>query len=474
MSDKKDETKVYGLIDLHNHSAMSFEPPKATMQVEDILEYYELLGEMLDERVSFSITDHDSSLGALEAVKLISNNPKKYFMLDFIPGMELNVSLNKVFTYTDPKYGDKKYLFKSCHMLVHAKKGREEEFLRRTHTFSILSHMEIRKPNYIYNPAKAIYKKGVHCRAENDICNFLPIGKQILAARNLLCQKYDVYIPYDVYKPCATDGLTYNQIRDIFVEETAKFLKANCYSLHNKDLKTLIDTIGKDISYRKSIVNPSIQCAIFPTSPFAGFNLEGLSRIDIRDIRKMVGSSATLCYAHPHTIKFHKETSIPVKLFKDVDISSLPENIQKQINKKLNNPNEFANGFFSKDIIATFDKRSGIIGDKSEIVKFQILDKLVKMQDIKVEGFEFIPKYVNKDMEHILDVVVDKCKLAVDYGTDKHYNRKDESYINKNPNPNNSYLDDYNGYVIESPYHKLNRLGKVNEEENSFSIKLTR
>ncbi|HBB45012.1 MAG TPA: hypothetical protein DCZ34_02695 [Clostridiales bacterium] len=475
MSDKKDASREYGLIDLHNHSIMSFEPPKATMPVEDMLEYYELMGEVTGKKVSFAITDHDSSLGALKAVKTIAQNPKKYFMLDFIPGMELNVSLNKVFTYTDPRYGDKKYLFKSCHMLVHAKRGREEEFLRRTHTFSVLSHMEIKKPANSNDPSKMVYKRGVHCRAENDVSNFLPVGKQILAARNLLCQKYDIYIPYDIYKPCLADGLTYNQMRNIFVEESAKFLSSKCPALYGRDEKILGNMISKEIAGRRSPINPSLHSSIFPTNPFDGFNLEGLARIDIRDIRKMVGDSATLCYAHPHTISLHKDTAIPVKLFKNIDISSLPEDVQKQITDKLNDPVEFESGYFSKaDIMGTFGKREGIIGDRSGIVKFQLLDELVKMQGIKVEGFEFVPKYVKGDMEHILDVVMDRCNLAVDYGTDKHYNQKDESYINKNPNPNNTYFDDYNAYVIESPYHKLNRLGKLDTEENSFSIRVTR
>lgn len=46
--DKKQE---YSTIDLHNHSKYSFEVPKATLTVKDILDYYCQLAEVKEKKL---------------------------------------------------------------------------------------------------------------------------------------------------------------------------------------------------------------------------------------------------------------------------------------------------------------------------------------------------------------------------------------------------------------------------------------
>ena len=56
-----------------------------------------------------------------------------------------NVSVEEASAYIEERFTseDIKYVFKTMHLLAHAKKGREEEFFKRTYTISMLNKMVI-------------------------------------------------------------------------------------------------------------------------------------------------------------------------------------------------------------------------------------------------------------------------------------------------------------------------------------------
>ena len=237
--DKKQE---YNTIDLHHHSKYSYEAPKATLKVKDILEYYRLLSEIkpervvengkvkfVDKKVAISICDHNSAEGACHAWKQINKNPERYKNIDFIPGIEFGVDCSRVLTYQDKVNRDAKYVFKGMHLLTHAKPGKEEEFFKRTWTISMLNKMVIKpevsmqEGKLTVNPNQCFYNKAIVANSNEEKSKiYISIGGQILAARTLIFKKYGIKVPYDCYKPCIKDGASYQEIRDIFLEETYK------------------------------------------------------------------------------------------------------------------------------------------------------------------------------------------------------------------------------------------------------------
>ena len=74
--------KEYGFIDLHIHTTYSRKEP-VLQTVPDLLDKFEAMAERLDKPIVFSITDHESILGCIEADELLRKYPEKYKMLKF-------------------------------------------------------------------------------------------------------------------------------------------------------------------------------------------------------------------------------------------------------------------------------------------------------------------------------------------------------------------------------------------------------
>lgn len=484
--DKKQE---YSSIDLHHHSKYSYEAPKATLPVKEILEYYRQLAEtknerviedgkekLLPKRVAFSICDHDSSEGAYYAWKYINENPQKYKGFDFIPGIELGVNCHRALVYSDPSHRDDKYVFKHMHILAHAKPGKEKEFFKKTFAISILNKMVI-------DPDKNnVYDKSVIALEKQQKQNkYISIGGQILAGRNMLFDKYSVKIPFDKYLSCVKDGASYEEIRNIFLEVSFKYIVSHTNAFNKKTKGEALQEISRAISYKQNI-NNSRPIPIFPKKPQIIQDLVSLNKIDILELNEILGDSATICFAHPHTLGIHNKTNIAVKDFKDVDISILPPEVQEKINNKLNNPNEFANGWFSTNDIMDTTGKYKIKGDWLGLVCFQIFYNKLLEKGVKIDGFEMTRTYDRKDkMEKVLDVVMDKYNLAVSYGTDDHFNSEDKYYFEDLKNrpesvKKESYFSSHNMFATESSYFKLNRSGKekLKPEENEVTFMFTK
>ena len=87
--------REYAFIDLHIHTEYS-RKEAVRETVLGLLDRLEAMAEKAGKPVVFSITDHESILGCIEAYELIKNNPEKYKMLIFIPGIELSTSLKSL------------------------------------------------------------------------------------------------------------------------------------------------------------------------------------------------------------------------------------------------------------------------------------------------------------------------------------------------------------------------------------------
>ncbi|MGN1221750.1 MAG: PHP domain-containing protein [Christensenellales bacterium] len=481
-----DKTK-YITIDLHQHSKYSYEAPEATLSVKDLLEYYRQLAEtkfervkndneeiFVDKKVAFSITDHDSSEGAYYAWKRINEEPEKYKNIEFIPGIEINVDCGRVLTYPDKANNDEKYVFKSMHLLAHAKPGREKEFFKRTRAISLLNKMVMKENNPIYDPKIVAKSK------KEKQTKYISIGGQILSARNLIAETCKIKIPYDCYLPCVKEGASYSEIRDIFIDETYKYICSHSnyfYGYSEIGAKAKISEIisKKETKYLTSY-------PIFPAEPQIIKDLHNLNKIDILEIPKILGDCATTCFAHPYTIRMHKFTEIPVKNFLNVDYSMLPDSVKNRIRRKLNDNYELTNGSFSAGDIMIDTKERGysIRGDEYNLVMFQIFYNNLLKKGVKVDGFEIQRKYVNDNfLQETLDVVMDKYNFAISFGSDIHYNEADKYFFKPDEEINFNYLDGISYFdrnpvlCTESSYFKLNRSGKqkLNKEENNFSVK---
>ena len=472
----------YSAIDLHQHSKYSYEAPKATLRVKDILEYYRQLAETraewaengnLDKKVAFSITDHDSSEGAFIAWSKINQEPEKYKGIEFIPGIEFSVNCSRVLSYPDIKNNDEKFVFKGMHLLAHAKPGREKEFFKRTRTISLLSKMVI-------DPRKLVYDPKIIANSKLEKQNkYISIGGQMLAARNLIFEKCKVKVPYDCYLPCVKEGATYAQIRDIFIEETYKYIKEHSKYFDGYSELGAKTKISEIISKKESKHETPFN--IFPAKPQIIKDLHSLNKIDILEIPKILGDCATTCFAHPYTLKIHTNTQIPVKSLFNVDISTLPNYIRNRINKKLNDKYEFENGSFSLNDIMVNDSRQGytINGDKCNIVAFQIFFNSLIRKGVHINGFEIQDQYIKENcLEEVLKIAMDKYNLAISFGSDEHFNNDDEYFFKDKPKGKDtirkSYFDFNNMLCTKSSYFKLNRSGKekLNKEENTVSFQL--
>ena len=103
--------KRYAFIDLHIHTKYSNEDG-CDISVRELLDTLQAMAEKENGDVCFSITDHNSIQGCIEAYNILKAEPQKYSRLTFIPGIELNTSL-KALGVTEENLS----VFAKCHML---------------------------------------------------------------------------------------------------------------------------------------------------------------------------------------------------------------------------------------------------------------------------------------------------------------------------------------------------------------------
>lgn len=113
-----------------------------------------------DTQCTISITDHQNIEGSKEAIKLIKSDPKKYKMINFVSGIEVNAGL-RCMGINDEGYSS----FKKCHALAYGYDVFDPTF----NVYSKLYNFELRNTNYSSNAKKS--------------AKFISIGKMVLFAK---------------------------------------------------------------------------------------------------------------------------------------------------------------------------------------------------------------------------------------------------------------------------------------------------
>lgn len=90
VASKENIEKGIFCADLHSHSLYSDGKGKVSDILNQVAEYADKLKQKSGKNFLYSLTDHDSCEGVKEALKIISENPKKFKNVKFITGSELS------------------------------------------------------------------------------------------------------------------------------------------------------------------------------------------------------------------------------------------------------------------------------------------------------------------------------------------------------------------------------------------------
>ena len=253
--------KEYIFIDLHIHTEFSNEDG-CDLKVEKLLDTLQAMAEHKNGDICFSITDHESILGAIKANKILKANPEKYNRLTFIPGIELNASLKNVALN---KNGQS--IFSKCHMLGYDYNINDKNLI----AYSMIAHKVF----------KNRFGKNVNS------------GKQLLYAKKIIERNYNVKIPFKVYIDCGY-AYTHNYMRKKFIYLTSKYLKVD-----EKEIENLIEkSFLQKLSY-----NPEA---------------DGGSKQDIFEIISLIKSAGgKTSIAHANSIKFQQHIIVHNKSKQD-------------------------------------------------------------------------------------------------------------------------------------------------------------
>ena len=243
----------YAFIDMHIHTEHSRKEP-VRQTVKDLLEKLEVMAEEKGKPIAFSITDHESVLGCVEADQLLRANPEKYKMLRFIPGVEFSTSL-KCLGVDEENLS----LFKHCHMLGYG--------------------YDIHDPNLV-NFSKIIYQR--NCDPKNKGVTF-QTGYAIIIAKNILEKETGKKIPFSKLGDVIRPDLDHSQVYDIFVNVMNREL-----GIKKRRIRRLIaDFFAKDKSVKDDVLYNSKQ-----------------SILDLIDMIHSAGGY--VCIAHANSIKYKK------------------------------------------------------------------------------------------------------------------------------------------------------------------------
>ncbi len=243
--------KEYVFIDLHIHTEYSNEDG-CDLKVKKLLDTLQATAEHKNGEICFSITDHESILGAIEADKILRDNPEKYNRLTFIPGIELNASLKSVALNESGQS-----IFSKCHMLGYGYDLKDKNLF----AYSKLSNKVFKKFN----------GKNVNS------------GKQLLYAKKIVEKEFGVNIPFKTYLKCGYAS-SHRQMRNDFVYLTNKYLKVS---------KDKISDLIENAYNEKLIYKPEA---------------DGGSKQDIFEIISLIKSAGgKTSIAHANSIKFEQQ-----------------------------------------------------------------------------------------------------------------------------------------------------------------------
>ncbi len=299
--------KRYAFIDLHIHTVHSYEDG-VDITVQRLLDTLNAMAEKENKDVCFSITDHESILGCIEAAKILKSDPIRYRRLKFIPGIELNASLKSVGLNEKGRS-----IYSKCHMLGY--------------------DYDLTDKNLIAY-SKIVHKKtdGTIIKRHRPIKIKINTGRQLICAKKYLETLYKTKIPFSVYDDCA-NLKTHEEIRNKFLEITSEYLNVS-----PKEISALIE----EIFFKKSFNNDIA---------------EGNSKQDIFDIIDMIKSAGgKVGIAHGNTIQFEKQEMFVYAKQNKTKMEMLDRFIDI-VQKSSNNGLDFVEIFHNENTIPrAFDK----------------------------------------------------------------------------------------------------------------------
>ena len=334
------------VIDLHKHGFETSEFYKANLTPHQFLLQHLAMANIYNFDFYAPCGSHNSTTWGKqvwEEYQRLQANYKEN--LHIYPFAEYNVNIGPVVTYKDKTLGDDKYIFKKMHVLAFAKKGKESEFFKKTRVYSAWSDM------YINKNSKSLVYDGNFPKNEDSQKDYIEIGTYMKAARNIVCDNYNLTdeqrIPFDIYENTITRGLTYEEIRDRFIDDTFDYLvekgKIKNTNIARQVLEKVVSNYTNKIGNKKITIFKKFdesdlrnaRCSINPNGFFPGQLDHSFSRLDMRDFSLLFGDTAYLCVAHPNTIELRKYTDLPVSIFEGVDISTLPNGIMRDKNDNI-------------------------------------------------------------------------------------------------------------------------------------------
>lgn len=269
----------YLFIDMHMHSIFSDEDlcdESPDHILEKVQNYCDKFNEANGTNVScaISITDHNSVLGSREAKRILARG--KYPNVKLIAGAEFTIDLCEV----NDKMGIEK-CFTRCHLLGY---------------------------NFDENNKELVaYSKLTHKRFSNED----NIGLQLCAARRLVCEKYNTYIPFADFERIAQLPQNAN-----YVKEFMEVVKAH----FNKNGKKF------DVSEVYSLVQDYLISARTYCE-----EATAKGRLKLSEALKLVNEAGGNCaLAHPGHISLNTKGMYEIIKKTDEDVLKLAEDVRKR------------------------------------------------------------------------------------------------------------------------------------------------
>ena len=194
-SQAPNQRRNYLYVDMHIHTEYS-KNEEVDVEVEDLLDTAQAQAERSNKRVCIAITDHESMLGCVEAMKLIKENPEKYNRIDFIPGIEINVSLKKIGLDEDGHA-----IYHKCHMLGYGFDVENKNLLSYSHLA------------YLKTDSTILNKR-------------IRSGRQLLSAKKQLEEKYNKKVPFSKLYDLKNET-KHEELFDKLVEKVIVYSKEN-------------------------------------------------------------------------------------------------------------------------------------------------------------------------------------------------------------------------------------------------------
>ena len=238
----------YSFIDMHIHTIYSDEE-LCDMSIEELLEKAQKKAEKMGKDCLISIADHNSILGVKKARELLSGGGSKYPNVKLINGIEFTTDLVEFTALYD---GER--VFTRCHTLAYGYNENDPELT----AYSKVAHL--------------------HYTSSDNI------GMQICAARRVICEKYNINIPFTVF-----ESLTELTKKDMFKAEFLKIIQKYC-----QENKININMFEVD-----KIITPFISNNL---NYNRGASAQG--RLKLSEIAKLVkDAGGELVIAHPALIR---------------------------------------------------------------------------------------------------------------------------------------------------------------------------